>query len=1108
MGLGKSIEMISLILMNKRLIEIPDITWNDDSESRANNTTSDDDGILQDSTFDEAPRLCSQEVATTSETKLADDIDERLLTFDPYLEQVVVRAKTTLIICPNSIRSQWVEEIQRHAPSLNVFVYTGMTSKQPTPTVRQLGSYDVVITTYHAISRELHFAFFNPGARSMRNERSREDMNRLKSPLVRIQFWRVILDEVQMVNSGVSKAAQVARIVPRVHAWGVTGTPVKKSMADLQGIFIFLRMDPFTNSLVWNQVLASPADFEVIMSTIAIRHTATMVKDDIAIPSQTRYLLSLPFNAVEQNNYQHLFASFLDACGLNDDGSLRNPMESIENGKLSSWFLRLRQACGHARIGQSNRRALGGGPLRTVGDVLNAMLEQTHATLLIDLRRFYLLGIEKGQIREAQRDPVGALELWEEASKGVEPILESVRRELDEFKQEKARREQEIEEQRKMREEEWRENTEDNMGDNALNDGELIDDFDDDETDDNLTTLNIRLKSWLELMHRCYFFIATSHYQIGQIMDEDKKAMEERCGAAEPNPAIKEDPDATPPFSFVALGPTANGNKHESTPDTLPYSSILGNEPSTPNAKSKENLGTAKRRFSVTESPQEARNSSVRIKYDEQKRKVHSEEEMLYYQKAELLRRELLQEPIKKVEGLASTLRKRVKLQKFSVIEDATLEEGKLRLGLESRYLLNAINDLGVALNQQADVIDGWREELIKLLAADLVDQDVDPDGEEYANSLDAQEYAFSYIEVLRQVLADRSLAVAGNADSVMEKANQYSKKSEFEIKLEKTREEIKPLKVERGQDPYEMSLRGLLSRAKRGVTFGERAAVENQLMGQIGRKLSKIYTAQNRGLRELTKEVGFFSDLFNARVAYYKRLQELSDNVESLEFDAADAPRMVKKRTREEKALTASINQQRARQRFLQTLSGDQAKPEEDRICVICQSSFTIGCLTVCGHQFCKDCLQEWWKVNRSCPLCKRRIGVDEVYNFTYRASDIDETMDEPVDNQIGVHDESLSNGIFAAAPRGIVNQVNRMQLTARYSSKIDFIIRHLLWLRSKDPKTQVVIFSQWSEMLDLIGVALSIHRIHYATVQERMDEFKKDKDIACFLLHAKSES
>lgn len=47
---------------------------------------------------------------------------------------------------------------------------------------------------------------------------------------MQIRWWRVCMDEAQMIESGVSKSATLARLLPRVNAWGVTGTPVKDSV--------------------------------------------------------------------------------------------------------------------------------------------------------------------------------------------------------------------------------------------------------------------------------------------------------------------------------------------------------------------------------------------------------------------------------------------------------------------------------------------------------------------------------------------------------------------------------------------------------------------------------------------------------------------------------------------------------------------------------------------------------------------------------------------------------------------------------------------------------------------------------------------------------------
>lgn len=63
---------------------------------------------------------------------------------------------------------------------------------------------------------------------------------------------RVVLDEAQEVESSTAKAAAMARLVPAVHRWAVTGTPVSRGLEDLQGLFAFLGgPSPLTDAAWW-----------------------------------------------------------------------------------------------------------------------------------------------------------------------------------------------------------------------------------------------------------------------------------------------------------------------------------------------------------------------------------------------------------------------------------------------------------------------------------------------------------------------------------------------------------------------------------------------------------------------------------------------------------------------------------------------------------------------------------------------------------------------------------------------------------------------------------------------------------------------------------------
>lgn len=153
-------------------------------------------------------------------------------TFDNYLGEEVKTAPATLIVAPSSLKKQWLSELKKHAPGLRVMFYDGLSQtareeeSKATALIEKLRLQDVVVTTYSVLTAELDYALGEPD----RARRKPRKYHRPRSPLVQLSWWRVCMDEAQMIESGVSKAATLARLIPRVNAWGVTGTPVKDSV--------------------------------------------------------------------------------------------------------------------------------------------------------------------------------------------------------------------------------------------------------------------------------------------------------------------------------------------------------------------------------------------------------------------------------------------------------------------------------------------------------------------------------------------------------------------------------------------------------------------------------------------------------------------------------------------------------------------------------------------------------------------------------------------------------------------------------------------------------------------------------------------------------------
>ena len=356
----------------------------------------------------------------------------------------VLQSRSTLIVTPGSLTSQWKAELARHAPSLSVFQYEGIPteSKKAPPeeeTLRLLcQDYDVVITTYNVLAKEVHFAE-DPPARNMRKARRYE---RKRSPLVQIQWWRICLDEAQLVESGVTSAARVACRLPRLHSWAVSGTPLRKDVQDLLGLLIFLRYKPFSDDgKVWSHLLTNHRHlFRGIFNNIALRHTKAHIRDELRLPPQKRVVVTVPFSVVEQQNYTTLFNQMCEEAGLSNDGSPLagewdpNNQATIET--MRSWLIRLRQTCLHPQVGGRNRKALGRGknPLRTVAEVLEVMIEQNEASLRTEERnvlasrllRAHILGNNREDDHRAEK----ALEIYKSAATASEQMVLDSRKKL------------------------------------------------------------------------------------------------------------------------------------------------------------------------------------------------------------------------------------------------------------------------------------------------------------------------------------------------------------------------------------------------------------------------------------------------------------------------------------------------------------------------------------------------------------------------------------------------------------------------------------------------------------------------------------------------------
>jgi E3 ubiquitin-protein ligase SHPRH len=308
-----------------------------------------------------------------------------------------------------------------------------------------------------------------------------------------------------MIESGVSNAAKVARLIPRQNAWAVTGTPLRRDIDDLSGLLLFLHYHPFSySSHLWKRLYSRFGPVLVkIINTIALRHSKDRVRDELRLPPQKRVVITTPFTAIEEQHYGQLFEEMCDSCGLDAFGApLRgdwNPDDPTIIEKMRTWLTRLRQTCLHPEVSGSNRRALGAGngPLRTVGEVLEVMIETTDTSIRTEERSLLLSQLRRGQLLETARRGKEALDLWQ---KTLDHSTELVKDSREQLRLQRLK------------------NKENKINGDATTISETPDISDDEaeEADKNsrIGQCRLKLRAALEVQHIAVFFTANAYYQI------------------------------------------------------------------------------------------------------------------------------------------------------------------------------------------------------------------------------------------------------------------------------------------------------------------------------------------------------------------------------------------------------------------------------------------------------------------------------------------------------------------------------------------------------------------------------------------------------------------
>lgn len=173
----------------------------------------------------------------------------------------------------------------------------------------------------------------------------------MPSPLICIDWWRLILDEAQKIDKPTANAAKVCLRLTSEIKWCVTGTPISHGVTeDLYGLLLFLNVSPYDNKKSFQHVACSDLNrLKHILKDITWRSTKKnpLVRSQMGVPEQIQIEVKLQLSSIEKHFYDRQLEKTLVATSDFTSSSISK--KKGNNAALQ--VQRLRAACCHPQVG-------------------------------------------------------------------------------------------------------------------------------------------------------------------------------------------------------------------------------------------------------------------------------------------------------------------------------------------------------------------------------------------------------------------------------------------------------------------------------------------------------------------------------------------------------------------------------------------------------------------------------------------------------------------------------------------------------------------------------------------------------------------------------------
>lgn len=295
---------------------------------------------------------------------------------------------TTLVVAPMSLLAQWESEAIKasEAGTLKTLVYYG---SDKVANLRNLcceanasSAPNLIITSYGNVLSEFNQVANRGGDRGAHGG------------LFSLDYFRVILDEAHFIKNRQSKTAKACYEISAQHRWVLTGTPVVNRLEDLFSLVRFLRVEPWANFSFWKTFITVPfesKDFiraldvvQTVLEPLVLRRTKDMKTPDgqalVPLPPRVLEIEELQLSKQEREVYDYIFTRAKKTFNATmEAGTLLKSYTTI-----FAQILRLRQACCDPVLTRNKAIAEEADDAAAAADVANGLADDMDLSELIE----------------------------------------------------------------------------------------------------------------------------------------------------------------------------------------------------------------------------------------------------------------------------------------------------------------------------------------------------------------------------------------------------------------------------------------------------------------------------------------------------------------------------------------------------------------------------------------------------------------------------------------------------------------------------------------------------------------------------------------------------